>query len=95
MKNAQPLRQAGRVRRSQDIFRHAVGARVKTGTDRSLQPRSMCSQAGREGFMPVHIRYGDKNGVFSQRLDTSPVASPVMCYWQAPYTAIVGVFGDL
>jgi hypothetical protein len=46
-----------------------------------------------EGLMPIHIRYGDKNGVLSQRLDTSPVAPTVMLYLQAPYTAIVTVFG--
>jgi len=101
MKNAQPLRraverwQAGQARRSQDVFLHAGGARVEIGIGRSLQPRSMRSQAGMEGFIPIHIRYGDKNGVFLQRLDISPLAPTVMRYWQASYTAIAVVFGVL
>ena len=45
--------------------------------------------------MPIHIRYGDKNGVLSQRLDISPVAPTVMRYLQVPYTAIVPEFGVL
>jgi hypothetical protein len=46
--------------------------------------------------MPIHIRYGDTNGVFSQQLDISPVVpTVVLCYWQAPYEAIVAVFGVL
>jgi len=55
----------------------------------------MCSQADMEGLMPIHIRYSDKNSFLSQQLDISPVAPTVMRYWQAPYTAIVGVFGVL
>jgi hypothetical protein len=43
-------------------------------------------------LMPVHIRYGDKNGVLPQQLDISPVAPTVMRYWQVSYTAIVVVF---
>ncbi len=45
--------------------------------------------------MPIHVRYGDKNGVLSQRLDISPVTPKAMLYWQASYTAIVAVFGVL
>jgi hypothetical protein len=42
--------------------------------------------------MPIHIRYGDKNGVLSQRLDISPVTPKAMLHLQASYTAIVTVF---
>ena len=45
--------------------------------------------------MPIHTRYGDKNGVLSQRLDISPVTPRAMLYLQVPYTAIVAVFGVL
>jgi len=45
--------------------------------------------------MPIHIRYGDKNGVLSQQFDISPVIPRAMRYWQASYTAIVPVFGVL
>ncbi len=45
--------------------------------------------------MRIHIRYGDKNGVLSQRLDISPVTPKAMLYLQASYTAIVAVFGVL
>ena len=40
----------------------------------------------------IHRRYGDKNGVLSQRLDISPLAPIVMRYWQVSYTVIVVVF---
>ena len=60
-----------------------------------LQPRSMCSQTGMEGLIPIHMRYGDKNGVFSQQLDISPLTLTATHYRQASYTAIVGVFGVL
>gem|GEM_PF-6979514 len=46
-----------------------------------------------EGLMPIHIRCGDKNGVFSQRLDISPVTPKAMLYLQRACTAIVALFG--
>jgi hypothetical protein len=55
----------------------------------------MCSLAGMEGVMRIHIRYGDKNSFLSKQLDISPLAPTVMRYWQASYTTIVGVFGVL
>jgi len=45
--------------------------------------------------MPIHIRYGDKSGGLSQRLDSSPVTPKAMLYSQASYTPIVAVFGVL
>ena len=45
--------------------------------------------------MPIHIRYGDKDSVLSQRLDISPLAPTAMRHWPASYTAIVAVFGVL
>jgi len=45
--------------------------------------------------MPMHIRYGDKNGVLSQWLDISPVTPKATLYWQASSTAIAAVFGVL
>jgi hypothetical protein len=48
-----------------------------------------------ESIMLIPIRYGDENGIFSQRLDISPVTPKAMLYFQASYTAIVTVFGVL
>jgi len=45
--------------------------------------------------MPIRIRYDNKNGVLSQRLDILPVTPKVMLYFQASYTTIVAVFGVL
>jgi len=45
--------------------------------------------------MPIHIRYGDKNGGVSQRLDISLVTPKAMLCLQVSYTAIVAVFGVL
>ena len=43
--------------------------------------------------MPIHIKYGDKNGVLLQRLDISPVTPKAMLYLQVPDMAIVAEFG--
>jgi len=45
--------------------------------------------------MRIYMRYGDKNGVLSPRLDISAVTPKAMLYLQASYTAIVAVFGVL
>ncbi|HAZ31523.1 MAG TPA: hypothetical protein DCY61_02300 [Dehalococcoidia bacterium] len=69
------------------------------GGRRSVRPEfavpSMCFQVKMEDLMPIHIRYGDKNRVLSQRLDISPIAPKTMLYLQASYTAIAAVFGML
>jgi hypothetical protein len=72
------------------VYTHVLN-RGPTGV---RSPVDMLS-GGRGGLMPIYIRYGDKNGVLSQRLDISPVEPRAMLYLQASYTAIVVVFGVL
>jgi hypothetical protein len=60
-------RQAGRVRRSQDVFRHAGSARVENWDRHEVAPQPFCSEVSMADLVPVHIRYGDKNGVVLQQ----------------------------